>query len=235
LFIFNENTVKNGVRRVNLESCMNDLEQNVIYRIKNGDVNAFEQIVDRYKDKGLTLSMRILKIKEDAEDSLQEAFIKTFRAIVDNQFENRSKFSTYFYRIVYNTALDNYKKHKSRTYNVLNIDEGWKNDEGDEKDLTGYETKIDDNRYFHSAVYKTDKRALDNEIQTIVNKFLEVIPEKYSVILTLFYINDLSHDEISDTLKIPLGTVKNRIFRAKEKLKEIMMKKFDYDSIVEFI
>lgn len=214
---------------------MNDLEQNVINRIKNGDVNAFEQIVERYKDKGLTLSMRILKIKEDAEDSLQEAFIKTFRAIVDNQFEQRSKFSTYFYRIVYNTALDNYKKHKSRTYNVLNIDEGWKNDEGDEMDLAGYETKIDDNRYFSSAVYKTDKRTLDNEMQSIVNKFLEIIPEKYSVILTLFFINDLSHDEISETLKIPLGTVKNRIFRAKEKLKEIMMKRFDYESIAELI
>jgi RNA polymerase sigma-70 factor (ECF subfamily) len=214
---------------------MNDLEQNIINRIKNGDVNAFEQIVEKYKDKGLTLSMRILKNKEEAEDSLQEAFIKTFRAIVDNQFEQRSKFSTYFYRIVYNTALDNYKKLKTRTYNLLNIDEGWKNDDGDEMDLTGYESKIDDTRHFNSAVYKTDKRALDNEVQSVVNKFLEVIPEKYSVILTLFYINDLSHDEISETLKLPLGTVKNRIFRAKEKLKEIMMKKFDYESILEFI
>ncbi|RPI17832.1 MAG: sigma-70 family RNA polymerase sigma factor [Ignavibacteriae bacterium] len=220
---------------MNIESCMNDLEQNIINRIKSGDSNAFEQIVDKYKDKGLTLSMRILKNKEDAEDSLQEAFMKTFRAIADNQFEQRSKFSTYFYRIVYNTALDNYKKHKSRTYNVLKIDDSWKNDEGDDSDLAGFETKIDDNRYFNSAVYKTDKRALDNEIQTVVNKFLEVIPEKYSVILTLFYINDLSHDEISDTLKIPIGTVKNRIYRAKEKLKEIMMKKFDYESILEFI
>jgi RNA polymerase sigma factor (sigma-70 family) len=214
---------------------MNDLDQNIINRIKSGDANAFEQIVEKYKNKGLTLSMKILKNKEDAEDSLQESFIKTFKAVIENQFEERSKFSTYFYRIVYNTALDNYKKHKSRTYNLLRIDDTWKNDDGEEHDLKGYETKIDVTRFYQSAAYKTDKRALDNEIQHVVNKFLEIIPEKYSVILTLFYISDLTHEEISETLKIPLGTVKNRIFRAKEKLKEIMMKKFDYENILEFV
>jgi len=71
--------------------------------------------VNRYKDKALTLSLRILKVTEEAEDSLQEAFIKTFRAIVDNQFEERSKFSTYFYRIVYNTAWTSIRNIKPGT------------------------------------------------------------------------------------------------------------------------
>jgi RNA polymerase sigma-70 factor (ECF subfamily) len=225
------------VSKEKAESCMYDLELNIIKRIKSGDVNSFEQIVEKYKDKGLTLSMRILKNKEDAEDSLQEAFIKTFRAIIENQFEERSRFSTYFYRIVYNTALDNYKKLKSRTYNLLRIDDsaGGDDDEKNIGDITNFEMKIDAVRYNHGSAYRTDKKALDNEVQSFVNRFMEEIPEKYSVILTLFFINDLSHEEISETLKLPLGTVKNRIFRAKEKLKEIMMSKYPVEEIAQFI
>jgi len=214
---------------------MYDLELNIIKRIKGGDVNSFEQIVEKYKDKALALSMRILKNKEDAEDSLQEAFIKTFRAIIENQFEERAKFSTYLYRIVYNTAIDNYKKLKSRTYNLLRIDDGSSgNSDSEIGDITNFEIKIDAVKYDQGSAYRTDKKALDNEVQDFVSRFLSEIPEKYSVILTLFYINDLSHEEISEMMNLPLGTVKNRIFRAKDKLKEIMMSKFSVEQILQF-
>jgi RNA polymerase sigma-70 factor (ECF subfamily) len=178
--------------------------------------------------------MRILKNTEDAEDALQEAFIKTFRAVADKQFEERSKFSTYFYRIVYNTALDFYKKHKAKTYNLINIDNQRKTDDGEQSDITNFEMEIDRNKYYTSSVFETDKRALDNELQGIVNKYLEEIPDKYSTILTLFYINDLSHEEIAETLKLPLGTVKNRIFRAKDKLKELLTDKYSAEELMEF-
>jgi RNA polymerase sigma-70 factor (ECF subfamily) len=233
LFIFSENKI--AVQREKSESCMYDLELNIIKRIKSGDVNSFEQIVEKYKDKALALSMRILKNKEDAEDSLQEAFIKTFRAIIENQFEERAKFSTYFYRIVYNTAIDNYKKLKSRTYNLLRIDDGGSgNSDSEIGDITNFEMKIDAVKYDHGSGYRTDKKALDNEVQDFVSRFLAEIPEKYSLILTLFFINDLSHEEISEMMNLPLGTVKNRIFRAKDKLKEIMTSKFPVEEILQF-
>jgi RNA polymerase sigma-70 factor (ECF subfamily) len=216
-------------------SCMNDLEINVINKIKNGDINSFEQLIEKYKDKAFSLSLRILKNREDAEDSLQEAFIKAFRAILNNQFEERSMFSTYLYRIVYNTALDFYKRHKSRNYNLIFIDEKNLQDENDDGDFAGFELKIDKERFRSPGAFKTDKRVLDNELQNLVNNFLSEIPEKYSVILTLFYINDLSHEEISEVLRVPLGTVKNRIFRAKEKLKEIITKTYTGQSIIELI
>src|SRR5258706_13017720 len=151
---------------------MLDLEINIIRRIKSGDINAFEEIVNKFKDKALTLSMRILKVREDAEDSLQEAFVKTFRAIIDNQFEERSKFSTYFYRIVYNTALDFYKKHKTRNYNLLKIDEPAKMGNDDEKILENFELDIDTNNYHTARAYITEKRQLDNEAQEIVNRYM---------------------------------------------------------------
>jgi RNA polymerase sigma-70 factor (ECF subfamily) len=214
---------------------MNDLELNIIKKIQAGNIDEFEEIVNRYKDKAMTLAMRILKNSEDAEDALQEAFIKTFRAIADKQFEERAKFSTYFYRIVYNTAIDFYKKHKAKTFNLINIDSTRTNDEGEVTDIAAFEMNIDRDKYYMSGNYETDRSALDNDMQEMVNKYLEEIPEKYSTILTLFYINDLSHDEIAETLKLPLGTVKNRIFRAKDKLKEVLMKKYSETEILELI
>jgi RNA polymerase sigma-70 factor (ECF subfamily) len=249
LFIFSENSralaavlnpavsgLFTGKKKVNAESCMYDLELNIIKRIRNGDINSFEQIVEKYKDKALTLSLRILKNQEEAEDSVQEAFIKAFRAIVDRRFEERSKFSTYFYRIVYNTALDNYKKLKTKTYNLLRIDDrSGSTGDVNETDISGFEMKIDKSVYTGTEAYNADRQAFSEETREFVNKYLEQIPEKYSIILTMFYINDLSHDEISETLMLPLGTVKNRIFRAKEKLRELMLKKYSYESILEFI
>jgi RNA polymerase sigma-70 factor (ECF subfamily) len=231
LFIFNDN-IKAAPRKT-VESCMYDLEINIIKKIQSGDANAFEQIVDKFKDKALTLSMRILKNREDAEDSLQEAFVKTFRAITDKQFEERSKFSTYFYRIVYNTALDYYKKHKLRNYNLLKIDEPSRIGNDDEKILDNFELNIDEANYEVSGAFITEKRTLDGEMQLMVDCFLEQIPEKYATILTLFYINDLTHEEIAQTLRLPIGTVKNRIFRAKDKLKEVMLKKNTEEDIME--
>ncbi|MGA2667770.1 MAG: sigma-70 family RNA polymerase sigma factor [Ignavibacteria bacterium] len=231
MFIFSENRHPAPIKKI--ESCMYDLELNIIRKIKNGEFNVFEQIVEKYKDKAMTLTMRILKNREEAEDSLQEAFIKAFRAIIEGQFEERSKFSTYFYRIVYNTALDNYKKLKTKTYNLIRMDDV-SGDSGKD-DISFNEMKIDRNRYGVSDIYRTDKSAMDIEIRELINEYLGKLPEKYSVILTLFYINDLSHDEISETLGLPLGTVKNRIFRAKEKLKEIITEVYSQESLMEFI
>lgn len=212
---------------------MNDLELNIIRKIQAGNIGEFEEIVNRYKDKAMTLAMRILKNTEDAEDALQEAFIKTFRAIADKQFEERAKFSTYFYRIVYNTAIDFYKKHRSKTYNLINIDEKSVNEEGEVTDIAAFELKIDSNNYQRSRVFDTERLAAEGELQDTINRYLEQIPEKYSTILTLFYVNDLSHEEISETLKLPLGTVKNRIFRAKDKLKEIMLQNHSEAELLE--
>lgn len=233
MFIFSEN--RRPVTKERIESAMNDLELNLIKRIQSGDINAFEDMVTKYKDKAMTLAVRILRNDEDAEDALQEAFIKTFKAIVDKQFEERSKFSTYFYRIVYNTAIDFYKKHKSKTYTLISIDEKRTDEEGNISDISGFEMEIDRNKYYMSSAFDIDKKAVQNEIKQIVDKYLEKIPEKYSSILTLFYINDLSHEEIAETLKLPMGTVKNRIFRAKDKLKEILMTKYSEHDLAEII
>ncbi|MDZ4712567.1 MAG: RNA polymerase sigma factor [bacterium] len=208
----------------------------IIDEIRRGDTSAFRIISDELKDKAFSLTMKILKNKEEAEDSVQEAFMKLFKAITANQFEERSKLSTYFYSIVYNTAVDNYKKLKTQRFSIVSIDVDDSNfEEGDDLVKKYYESDIDKKIYEERHDMGIDKKFNDSEIREIVKNYIDHIPEQYSVILTMFYINDLSHEEISSVLKLPIGTVKNRIFRAKAKLKEIILKKYSEEEILQYV
>lgn len=200
-------------------------DSKIVERIKSGDVNVFSEFVELYKDKAYSLALKILKNEQEAEDSLQDAFMKLFKAIKEEKFKGDSKLSTYFYTIVYNTAIDHYKKTRHKNFSVISIDVNEYNfKDGDELNIKEIDSEID-----------TEKIATDNEIHLIISKFLNEIPVQYSLILILFYVDDLSHEEISSLLGIPVGTVKNRIFRAKEKVKEIILKKIPEHEILNYI
>lgn len=208
----------------------------IIDNIRKGDSSSFKLIVDELKDKAFSLTIKILKNKEESEDSLQEAFMRLYRAIIGNQFEERSKISTYFYSIVYNTAIDNYKKLKSKRFSIVSIDVEDSNfEEGDDLLKKYYEKEIERGIYEERHEMSSEKKLNEYEIQNIISNYIYSIPEQYSVILTMFFINDLSHEEISDILKLPIGTVKNRIFRAKAKLKEIILKKYSEEEILQYV
>jgi RNA polymerase sigma factor (sigma-70 family) len=116
---------------------------------------------------------------------------------------------------------------------MISMDSGFGQETDDTEDFKSVETKIDEGKF--GSQRSTDAQVMEGETQDFVNRFMSAIPEKYSVILTLFYMDDLSHDEIADVLKLPIGTVKNRIFRAKEKLKEMMVSRYSEETIMEFI
>lgn len=215
---------------------MPDYYSEIINKIKNGDTEAFTVMANDLKDKAFSLIMKILKNKEDSEDALQEAFIKLYKAIMENKFEQKSKLSTYFFSIVYNTAVDKYKKLKAKRFSIISIDvEDSTFEEGDDLMKKYYETEIDKNIFEERHEISTDKSMTNVELEKIISVYLNSIPEQYSVILNMFYINDLSHDEISDILKLPIGTVKNRLFRAKAKLKEIILRKFPEEEILQYV
>ena len=200
-------------------------DSQIIEKIKFGDINVFSEFVEHYKDKAYSLTLRILKNPEETEDSLQEAFLKLYKAIKDDKFKGDSKLSTYFYSIVYNTAIDQYKKTRHKSFSVISIDVNEFNfKDGDELNVKELDSDIDSERV-----------TTDNEMQSIINKYLNEIPVQYSLILILFFVDDLSHEEISSLLGIPVGTVKNRIFRAKEKIKEIILKKIPEHEIMNYI
>ena len=208
----------------------------IINNIQKGDTEAFTELASDLKDKAFSLIMKILKNKEDSEDTLQEAFIKLYKAIIENKFEQKAKLSTYFFSIVYNTAVDKYKKLKSKRFSIISIDvDDSSFEEGDDLMKKYYETEIDKNIYEERHEINTDKKVSNTELEKIISMYLNSIPEQYSVILNMFYINDLSHDEISEILNLPIGTVKNRLFRAKAKLKEIILKKYPEEELLQYV
>jgi RNA polymerase sigma factor (sigma-70 family) len=107
--------------------------------------------------------------------------------------------------------------------------------DGDELTSGFKHSDIDRNILPESIDANTDKVMSAVEIQNIISEYIANIPEQYSVILNMFYINELSHNEICDILKLPLGTVKNRIYRAKEKIKELILKRYSEDEILQYI
>jgi RNA polymerase sigma-70 factor (ECF subfamily) len=192
--------------------------------------------VEEYKNKAYSLSLRILKNPQEAEDSLQESFLKLYKSIREKKFEKKSKMSTYFYTIVYNTALDNYKKTRAKSFNIFSFDvnEAFFK-EGDELFRQNDEEKILDEIRLKYHSETPENKLVQKEISDVIKKYLLTIPEHYSVVLNMFYINELSYDEISGILKLPVGTVKNRIFRAKEKLKEIILKKYSLKEVLMYV
>lgn len=211
-----------------------EVNRDIIKRIQKGESQLFAEISNAYKDKAFSLTMKILKNREEAEDSLQDAFMKLYRAIMNGSYEAKSKFSTYFYSIVYNSAVDLYRKYNVRSFNVTSIEINDSNyNEGDELSFN-LEAKINKSEV-NIDEYSTENKVTESEIKSIINQYINAIPEQYSVILNMFFLNDLSHEEISVILKIPVGTVKNRIFRAKEKMKELLFRHFNKEELLEYI
>lgn len=174
-------------------------DQILITAIEKGDTKAYAQLVDRYKDLVYTLAIRMLKHKEEAEEVAQDTFIKVFKSL--GKFKGDSKFSTWIYKVTYNTCLDRIKKNKKHFNNVA-IDEYTFN-------------KLD-----------TIDNALDNIIKeeksTLIKQCINKLPEDSSALLTLFYFEELSLDEISKIINLEANTVKVKLFRARKKLAVIL-------------
>lgn len=174
-------------------------ENILIDAINNGDTRAYAQLVDRYKNLVYTLALRMLKHKEEAEEVAQDTFIKVFKSL--DKFKGDSKFSTWIYRVAYNTCLDNIKKNKKHLNNVA----------------------IDD--YTFNKLDTVDN-ALDNiineEKSALIKNCINKLPEDSSALLTLFYFEELSLDEISKIINVEANTVKVKLYRARKKLAIIL-------------
>jgi RNA polymerase sigma-70 factor, ECF subfamily len=184
---------------------MNETDKEIIRRVLNGDTRAFGLLVDRHKAKAMTLAVRILKNREDAEEALQDAFVRIYRAL--HSFEWKSSFSTWMYRIVYNTCMTKIGKRE---------DISWRSIDSDEKSepLT---VESDD--------MTPDIRLESDEFVRIVHEEVEKLPAVYGSTFTLFVIQEMSYEEIVGVTGLPLGTIKARIFRARALLRDAIVKR----------
>lgn len=180
-----------------LKMTIND--QHYINLIIEGDTKAFAVLVDRYKDLVYTLTIRMLKNREEAEEVAQDTFIKVYKSLL--KFKGDSKFSTWVYKIAYNTCLDRLKKNKKYRNDVA-IDE-----------FTEHQVKTIDN--------VLDKLESEQRKQTIQD-CMALLPSDDSFLLTLYYYEELSLEEISETVGLTPNNVKVKLFRSRKKLASIL-------------
>lgn len=169
-------------------------------RLSVSDTVYFGELIERYSP---VLSRYVLRrshaSKEDAEDIVQNSFIKMYRNI--NDFDTTLTFSSWAYRITHNELIDWYRKQKTRPQLIVG--------DGDEDVFASIAGDFD-----------IEKSAIQNETKHEIEKVIKTLDEKYQEIIFLRFFEDKSYEEIADILKIPAGTVAIRLSRAKKILQE---------------
>ncbi|NQY07697.1 MAG: RNA polymerase sigma factor [Flavobacteriaceae bacterium] len=184
----------------------NDLDS--IEKIIKGDTHSFALLLEKYKDMVFTLTFRMLKNREEAEEVAQDTFIKAYKSL--NKFKGDSKFSTWLYRIAYNTSLDKIKKLKKEQLTVA-IDE------------------------YTEGQVRAVENALDNleraEQRKMIQDCIQQLPPDSAALLTLYYFDGLSLDEIAKVLNIKASNVKVKLFRSRKKLTHILKERIEPEMI----
>jgi len=185
---------------------MNETDKEIIQQVMEGNARAFGRLVDRHKAKAMALALRILRNQEDAEEALQDAFIRVYKAL--SSFGWKSSFSTWLYRIVYNTCITALGRRSNIERREIDADE-----------VTGLPVALE------SDEPQPDVRMESDEFEKIVLSEIDKLPPSYGSTFTLFAVQEMSYEEIVETMGLPLGTVKARIFRARMMLRDSIVKR----------
>lgn len=174
-------------------------DQQLVERVQRGDKNAFNLLVLKYQSKVISLISRYVRNQADVADVAQEAFIKAYRALPN--FRGESAFYTWLYRIAVNTAK-NYLVSQGRRAPANDVDA---------EDAEYYEGS-DALKEFASP----ERLMLSDEIKKVVFETLETLPEELRMAISLRELDGMSYEDIAIIMDCPVGTVRSRIFRARE-------------------
>jgi RNA polymerase sigma-70 factor (ECF subfamily) len=180
------------------------LEEDLITRSQNGDIDAFEELVAKYERKVYAIAYRFMGNPEDAGDLTQEAFLKAYQSI--KSFRQEASFSTWICRIVSNVCRDQLRKNKRQSQNSLDEDV-WLEEGTVQKQLK-------DQRPTPDEVYES--KELKEYLQGLINN----LNPEYKMVVILRDIQGYSYEEIAQILDCSLGTVKSRLNRARKALRD---------------
>jgi RNA polymerase sigma factor (sigma-70 family) len=172
-----------------------------IKQVLDGNVNAYTFIVDRHKDHAFNLAMRICGNREEAEEVAQDSFMKAWRSL--KQFKMKSSFATWLYRIVYNTAVSLIRTRKK---GILSLEEF----PADITDFTGNNI--------------TDEEAELEYRNSLLNFALQKISDEERALITLYYFEESTIDEIAEVTGLGKSNVKVKLFRARQKMGGVIEK-----------
>jgi RNA polymerase sigma-70 factor (ECF subfamily) len=171
---------------------MNDPDYLLIDRILAGETNLYAELVDRYKSYVYTIALKVLLVKPEAEEAAQDSFIKAFHGL--KGFNREAKFSTWLYRIAFNTAISYKRKHRQKFQSI-------------EHTVIAYTQEAE------GMLEKTDKKKY-------LNQAMAMLSESDRTALTLFYLQEFSLEEIAEITNMQANTVKVKIHRARLRIAE---------------
>lgn len=170
------------------DSKSTESDKELLERVKANDSKAFSLLVERYKIRLFNLIYRMLQNREEAEDILQETFLRVFKE--KERFDPTYSFSTWIYTITLNLCRNELKRKKKFKFFGLDL--------------------IKDDRK-----YAVEKMNCTNSLSLVLEKAIASLPEKYKTAFLLREVNQLSYEEMSESMGVPLGTVKSRVNRAR--------------------
>lgn len=183
-------------------------EKQLIRKVLKGDTSAFAHFVDTYQDMAITIAYRICGNRQDAEDIVQNAFVKAFHNL--HTFRTDSKFSTWFYRIVYNTALTHIGSVRFNTefmdYKQMNTDDSFSD-------------------------WDTLTQIQEAERKEMINQAIEKLPKDEALLLTLYYLEENSVKDIYLITGLTESNIKVKLHRARKRLGEILGSKMHYEQL----
>lgn len=177
---------------------LTDIE--IIESVKRGNHQDYALIIDRYKDKAFSLLRRMLKNDMDAEEVLQDSFLKAFNSLKD--FRQDAKFSTWFYKIVFNSALTTIASKKRKI----------------EQEMTSYDETLELG-VFDNEIYSTTEN-----VSSYILKMVDKLPLRNALVTILFYVDGLSLNEISQIMGTSLVNTKVLLHRSRNALRDLLLK-----------
>ncbi|UCF05054.1 MAG: sigma-70 family RNA polymerase sigma factor [bacterium] len=183
---------------------MRESDTHLVKRCLRGEEKAFEELLNRYKASVYSICIRMVRNSTDAEDLAQEVFIRTFSVL--DRYDPSYPFSNWLYRITSNLCIDFLRKGKGR---MVSLEQPLETSDGEM------------HRQLPSTDAKPDREVESKEMMAVLEDAISRLPEHYRIIVVLRHQEQLSYEEISDNLGIPLGTVKARIHRARNMIKDV--------------
>ncbi len=192
-----------------LESRQEDLR--LIRNAIRGDQASYKRLMKKYHDPIFNLIARIIRNREQVEDLTQEAFVKAFASL--KNFNEEYAFSTWIYKIATNSSIDYIRKKKLDTFSInkpIALEE------------SDYSFELPD------TTYQPDKTLIQHQRTRLIEEAIERLPEKYKRVIIMRHTEDRDYSEIAKILKLPIGTVKAHIFRARELLNRFLREKISH-------
>ena len=177
-------------------------ENQLVQEAKAGSLTAFEELISSYEKRIYNYCLRMTNSREDAEDLTQEVFVRVYKSL--KRFRGKSQLSTWIYRIAHNICIDRYRKTRLVTIS-LSQPKG-EDDEGEIELPAGNPSP--------------EEEAMRLELKKHLLKSISELPPKYRSVIVLRDIQNYSYDEIAEILRLPLGTVKSHISRARAALRK---------------